>query len=112
MAKIKGSPLIEIGKSVTFNNIAYHLFRTILVLLFFKSSPEDVPVDFREKGTERDTLMGERNIHLLPLVGVSPGTKPATQACVLTRDQTCDFLVYGMALQPIDYTVQSFLYYF
>ena len=55
MAKTKGSPLIEIGKSVTFNNIAYHLFRTILVLLFFKSSPEDVPVDFREKGVERET---------------------------------------------------------
>ena len=56
----------------------------------------------REKERERNI-----NVHL-PLVLPLLGTWPATQACSLTRNQTCDPLVCRPALNPLSHTSQGF----
>ena len=43
----------------------------------------------------------------LPLVHPLQGTWPATQACALTRNQTCDPLVHRPMLNPLSYTSQG-----
>ena len=49
----------------------------------------------------------ERNINVwLPLTHPLLGTWPATQACVLTGNRTCDHLVYKPVLSPLTYTRQ------
>ena len=50
-----------------------------------------------ERGRERETLIG-----CLPYAPWL-GTEPATQACTLTGNWTCNPLVYGMTLQPIEH---------
>ena len=47
-------------------------------------------------GCERETFIGY--LSYMPQLG----TEPATQACVLTRNETCDLSVYGMILQPTE----------
>ena len=44
---------------------------------FFLSSPEVMPIDFRERGKEGEKKW-EKNIDQLPLGAPRPGTKPAT----------------------------------
>ena len=51
---------------------------------------------FREKGREGETLMCERNINWLPLTCPQPGSRPAAQACALTRSRTSDLSLCGM----------------
>ena len=57
----------------------------------------------------------ERNINVWPplqrpLLETWPGTYPATQACTLTGNQTCNPLVCSLALNPLSHTTQdSFL---
>ena len=62
-------------------------------------------VDSREgKGGReigRETSMQERNTYQLFYI-LPNGTKPPTQACALTRDQTHDLSVYGTTLQPTE----------
>ena len=49
---------------------------------------------FLERGEGRErTSMCKRNIDQMPLTCPQPGTWPEMQACVLTRNQTGDFLV-------------------
>ena len=57
----------------------------------------------REEGSEAllETLIG-----CLPHVP-QLGTKPTTQACVLTRIRTNDLLVCGMTLNQLSYTSQG-----
>ena len=43
-------------------------------------------------GKEREVLMCERNINLLPLTAPQVGTGPPAQACALTRSQTGNLL--------------------
>ena len=52
----------------------------------------------REKERERDIDVRE-NLGMCPGWGLNP--QP------LTRDQTCDLLVYGMTLQPTEQPVQG-----
>ena len=55
-----------------------------------------------KKREGRKTLIWERNINWLPLAHTLTGTKPATQACDLTRNQTYDLSVYETMLEPIE----------
>ena len=55
----------------------------------------------------RETLMCERHIDWLPLTHPEPGTRPATQACALTGNQTTDPLVRRPALNPLSHTSQG-----
>ena len=57
--------------------------------------------DFR--GGREGEREGERHrCEREALVSAQPGTKPATQACAVTGDQTWDLSVYGMMLQPTE----------
>ena len=56
----------------------------------------------REK--EREPLMCERNINLLPLTHPQPVTWSATQACALTRNQTTDLLIHCPVLNALSHT--------
>ena len=51
--------------------------------------------------------MCERHIDWLPLTHPKPGTRPATQACALTGNQTTDPLVCGPVLNPLSHTCQG-----
>ena len=48
-----------------------------------------------------------RNIHQLPLVRTPTSTKPTTQACALTKHQTCDILFCGMMPNQLSHTSQG-----
>ena len=67
--------------------------------------------DFREKGRggerERETWMQERNINQLSPVHTPTETKPTTQACALTRNQTGDLLVYRTTPNQLSHTTQG-----
>ena len=53
---------------------------------------------------------GERNISVwLPLTCPALGTRPATQVCALTGNQTCGPLVLRLALNPLNHTSQDSL---
>ena len=55
----------------------------------------------------RDTER-ERNISVwLPLVHPQLGTRPTTQACALTGNQTSDPLVHRLSLNPLSHTSQG-----
>ena len=61
-----------------------------MVLFFFKQSyPEDVFIDFRDRGreTEREKC---QSVPLLIPHAPQLGTKPATQVYALTKNQTHD----------------------
>ena len=60
-----------------------------------------------EKG--RETSMCKRNINWLPLAHPQLGTRPTTQACVLTGNQTSDLLVCGMIPNPLSHTSQGWI---
>ena len=54
----------------------------------------------REEGREGEREKGlcVRNMGQLPPLHVPTGIKPVSQACALTRNRTCNLLVYRMAL--------------
>ena len=56
----------------------------------------------REKERERNINVWLRLMH--PLVG----TWPATQACALIGNQTCDPLVCRLVLNPLNHTSQDY----
>ena len=59
----------------------------------------------RREGREKER---EKNINVwLPLACPMLGTWPATQACTLTRDWTCDPLVHSPVLNPLSYSSQG-----
>ena len=59
---------------------------------------------FLDRGREKER---ERNINVwLHLAHPHLGTWPATQACALTGNQTCDSLVCRPVLNPLSYTSQ------
>ena len=61
----------------------------------------------REEGRENER---EGNINVwLHLMSPTQGTWPATQACALTGDRTCDPLVHRPALNPQSHTSQGCL---
>ena len=61
---------------------------------------------FRERGGREKER--ERNINVwLPLEHSQLGTWPATQACALTGNRTCDPLVHRPALSPLSHTSQE-----
>ena len=51
--------------------------------------------------------MWERNIHVAFSYAPQPGTKPATQACALTRDWTGDLSLCGTMPSPLSHTAQG-----
>ena len=61
---------------------------------------------FREReGREKER---ERNINVwLPLAPPPLETWPATQACALTGNQTCDPLLHSLVLSPLSHTSQG-----
>ena len=62
---------------------------------------------FLERGEEREKER-ERNINIwLPLMRPLLATWPATQAYALTGNQTSDFLVLRLALNPLSHTNQG-----
>ena len=67
----------------------------------FLSSPEDA---FLLLLRERKRNIDVRETHQLVafLCAPRPGIKPATWVCALTGNQTCDFSVYRMTLQPAE----------
>ena len=65
---------------------------------------------WRRKKKGRETLMWERNINQLLPVCISIGEEPATQACDLTRNWTCDLSFCGMMPNQLSHTSQGNLY--
>ena len=67
---------------------------------FFLSSPEDMLIDFRERGREgggrRETSIGSLSYAL------QEGTEPAILASALTGNQTRDLLVHRMMFQSTE----------
>ena len=59
----------------------------------------------RERGMEQE---GERNTNLLPLAHTPTRTKPTTQACGLTGNQTHDFSVYRMMPNQLSHNGQDY----
>ena len=59
-----------------------------------------------ERGKGREKVR-ERNIDQLPLLGRQLGTWPATQACALTGNRTCDLMVHRPVLIPLSQTSQG-----
>ena len=54
----------------------------------------------------------ERNVNVwLPLTCPALGTRPATQVCALTVNQTCGPLVLRLALNPLNHTSQGCLFF-
>ena len=60
--------------------------------------------DFRERGWERER---GRETSIGCLLYTSQGTEPATQACVLTENQTGDLSVLGMMPNQLSHTSQG-----
>ena len=58
-------------------------------------------------GKKRWKEIDMRNIHQLPLVRTPTSTKPTTQACALTKNQTCDILFCGMMPNQLSHTSQG-----
>ena len=56
---------------------------------------------------ERRKRERERNVNWLSLVHALTGTKHATQACGLTRNQTCNLSVCRRMPNQLSYTSQS-----
>ena len=74
-----------------------------LWLVFSLSCFLDFIYLFLERGGGR-----ERNINVWsPLVRPPLGTRPSTQACALTGNQTCDPLVCRLACNPLSHTSQG-----
>ena len=62
----------------------------------------------RDDGREEEKhMMHKRNIYWLPLTCPQPGTWLATQACALTRNQTCNLSVCGVMPNPLSHTSQG-----
>ena len=62
----------------------------------------------REGEREGETLGCERETSIDCLWYASrPGTKPATQACALTGDRTCDLSLCGWTRNPLNHTSQG-----
>ena len=55
----------------------------------------------------REISMCERYINRLPLTHSLLGTWPATQACALTGNRTCNLSVCRPALNPLSHTIQG-----
>ena len=65
--------------------------------------PKDMLIDFRERGKEgQKHLPWERNMIGCLSYAARSGTKPTTQACFLTRNQTHNLSAYGTMLQPTE----------
>ena len=58
----------------------------------------------REEGREKET---ERNINCLPFAHPQPGTRPSTQECAMSGNQTSNPLVCRPALSPLSPTIQG-----
>ena len=61
---------------------------------------------FSERGREGETR-GEKTSMCGYLLGPSPGTWPATQACALTGNHTSDALISRLTLNPLSYISQA-----
>ena len=61
---------------------------------------------FYREGNGRRKRGKETSITYLPYIP-PPGTKPATQPCVLTGNQTSDLFVCRPALNPLNHTSQG-----
>ena len=75
--------------------------------LFLKIFLKDFIYSFLERGEEQENER-ERIINVwLPLVCPVPGAFPATQACALTGNRTCDPLASRLGLNPLSHTSQD-----
>ena len=72
------------------------------ISIFFK----DIIYLFLLRGEGREKEK-ERSIYLLPLVHPQLWTWPATQACALTWNRTCDLLVCRTMLNPLSHISQD-----
>ena len=78
-----------------------------VVIFFFFTFFKDFIYLFLERGEGREKER-ERNINVwLPLTCPLLGTRPTTQVCALTGNQTGDPLVSGLALNPLSHTSQG-----
>ena len=89
--------LIDGLKSLPF---LFYFFLNILFIYFYREEKGG-----RKRG--RETSVCERHIDLLPLTCPQLGTWPATQACALTGNRTCDLMVHNPALGPLSHTSQG-----
>ena len=76
----------------------------VLAPFLVLSSPEDMFIDFRERGKQ-----GERGRETEPSFGcfpyaLLPGMPHTAQTCVLTGNQTRDLLVCGATPNPLSHT--------
>ena len=77
-------------------------------------------IAFRERGRERETHRCEREkligclsyMPRLRVMGAWTGMEPATQACALTRNRTCDLSVTGQHSNQWNHTSQGSTPYF
>ena len=86
----------------------FYFYVFMYSFFLFKSSSEDIFIDFRERGwgreteTERKTSMREKSISSLPHMP-QPMIQPATlDPRALTGDQVRKLLVPGTMLQPTE----------
>ena len=82
-------------------------FSTFFFLFFFKDF-----IYFQRQGNGgrkrgRETSMCEKNINWLPLACPQLGTWPTTQACALSGNPTCNFLVHRPVLSPLSHIRQG-----
>ena len=92
----------EIDKSLHYFN--FLIFSCLLLLGIFL---KDFIYLFLETGQVKERER-ERNINLwLPLLYPWLGSWPATQACALTGNRTCNPLVHRLALNPLSHTNQG-----
>ena len=75
-------------------------------------------IDFRKRDIEgetegdRQTSIWQKNINWLPPPYVpQPGIEPTTQVCALSRDHSCNLLVYWKTLQPVELPGQDQAYF-
>ena len=61
----------------------------------------------REKERERNVHVREKHYLVAYLACPQLGTWPATQACALNGNRTCDLLVHKSALNPLSHTSQG-----
>ena len=97
----------------------YHT-ENLNVFSFFSNIERDLPIFFkrfylfifRERGREREREGEKHRCKRETSIGClsyapQPGTDPATQACALTRNETCNLLLFRIMSNPLIHAGQG-----